>query len=174
MLQQWPSEEDLSAEEIALLDTKIVAETIETSGGKNVPVKNETGNITAFNSLTQIQKPSVDIIQSAVAKEKEVKTSLPSNNTRSPILLSNVKSNSNNTPTQKQLEARKRVQEQLKIKTKTNTQRTNVNNNSNNKNRIADIAQQGKKQIKQTIAGKNMQEEETTKVRVYDWTSKFR
>ncbi len=174
MLQQWPSEEELSTEEIALLDTKLVAETMEISGAKSVVVKNDAGDVAAFNSLMKVQKPSENIIKSAIGKEKEVKTSPPSSYIRSPVLHSKVKSNNNDTPTQKQLEARKRVQEQLKIKTKMNTQRTNVNNSSNNRNRITDIAQQGKKQMKQSIAGKNMQDEETKKVRVYDWSSKFR
>ena len=123
MLKEWPSEEDLTAEELALLDEGTAANDIKIQDNKVGIIKQE--KLVETKATTEIQKPTTNIIRSMILDNEQNNNSNSNNNGNNkmnnikPSIISN-----NNGPTQKQLEARRRIEEQMKKNMKQNEQKT--------------------------------------------------
>ena len=165
MLKEWPSEEDLTAEELALLDEGTAANDIKIQDNKVGIIKQE--KLVETKATTEIQKPTTNVIRSMILDSEQNNNSNSNNNGNNKM--NNIKpsiiSNNNNGPTQKQLEARRRIEEQMK--NKKTTQRTNVN-----KTKVA-ITVTDTKEIINDIDKKDMGNIGTG-IRVYDWSSKWK
>ena len=165
MLKEWPSEEDLTAEELALLDEGTAANDIKIQDNKVGIIKQE--KLVETKATTEIQKPTTNVIRSMILDNEQNNNSNSNNNGNNKM--NNIKpsiiSNNNNGPTQKQLEARRRIKEQMK--NKKTTQRTNVN-----KTKVA-ITVTDTKEIINDIDKKDMGNIGTG-IRVYDWYSKWK
>ena len=78
MLKEWPSEEDLTAEELALLDEGTAANDIKIQDNKVGIIKQE--KLVETKATTEIQKPTTNVIRSMILDNEQNNNSNSNNN----------------------------------------------------------------------------------------------